>query len=41
MTVYVSSLLGQTEEESKVISLMEDWGKKRVHRETSKSDWFL
>ena len=36
MTVHVYSLLGQTEKGKKVVFLKEDWGRRRVHGETSK-----
>ena len=41
MTVHVNSLLAQTEGGMMVIFLKEDWEKRRVHCETSKSNWFL
>ena len=41
MTVHVYSLLGQTEGGRKVLFLKVDWGKRRVHGETSKNNWFL
>ena len=41
MTVHVNSLLAQTEEGMMVVFLKEDWEKRRVHDETSKSNWFL
>ena len=34
------SLLGQTEGRRKVDFLKKDWRRRRVHGETSKSNWF-
>ena len=41
LTVHMYSLLGQTEGRRKVDFLKEDWGRRRVHGETSKSNWYL
>ena len=41
MTVHVYSPFGQTEGGRKIIFLKEDWRRRRVHSETSKSNWFL
>ena len=41
MTVHVNSLFAQTEGGMMVVFLKEDWEKRRVHGETSKSNWFL
>ena len=41
MTVHVNYLLTQTEGERMVVFLKEDWEKRSVHGETSKSNWFL
>ena len=34
-------LLGQTEGVKMAVFLKEDWGKRRVHSETSKTNWFF
>ena len=41
MTVHVSFLLDQTERGRMFVFLKEDWEKRRVHGEISKSNWFL
>ena len=37
----MNSLLAQTEGGMMVVFLKEDWEKRRLHGETSKSNWFL
>ena len=41
MTVHMNSLLAQTEGWRLFVFLKEDWEKRRVHGEISKSNWFL
>ena len=41
MTVHVNYLLAQTEEGMMVVFLKDVWEKRRVHGETTKSNWFL
>ena len=41
MAVHVNSLLAQTEGRRMVVLLKENWEKRRIHGETSKSNWFL
>ena len=41
MNTHVNSLLAQTEGGMMVVFLKQDWEKRRVHGEISKSNWFL